>query len=434
VRERVAKPSFLKGGSQLDAESSIALSLIALSLLLTAFASAAEAAVTLANPFRVKRMAKEEIRGADRANAILEREEWHLSALLILKNAALIVAACLTTVVSLSYAPRWGIVVAIFSLILFVLILCRLLPRTWAMRDAEKAVLLLAAPIRWLSLLLYPFARSLRAITNALVGDSEADEAPKDAAEIEEELRLFIDAGEEEGYIEEDEREMIASVCEFNATLAREIMVPRIDIVALEADASIEEALDVIVKTGYSRIPVYEGTIENILGILNAKDLLAHLKDNGGSRHGLRDLLRPAHFVPETNKVGEVLRELQRERIQIAIVVDEYGGVAGLVTVEDALEEIVGEIEDEYDTAEPFCEMVSDREAVFNARIDLDDVNSLLHIDLPTEDSDTLGGFIYSSLGGVPKVGDEVELDGVRITVLSLHGRRIKKVRVVKDG
>ncbi|HUV73512.1 MAG TPA: hemolysin family protein [Anaerolineae bacterium] len=424
----------MKGGSQLDAESSIALSLIGLSLLLTAFASAAEAALTLANPFRVKRMAGEEIRGADRANAILEREEWHLSALLILKNAALIVAACLTTVLSLSYAPQWGVVVAIFSLTLLVLFLCRLLPRTWAMRDAEKAVLLLAIPIRWLSLLLYPVVRSFRRITNALVGDSEGDEPPKDAAEMEEELRLFIDAGEEEGYIEENEREMIASVCDFDATLAREIMVPRIDMVALEADASIEEALDVIVETGYSRIPVYEGTIENILGILNAKDLLANLKDNGSSQQGLRDLLRPAHFVPETNKVGEVLRELQRERIQLAIVVDEYGGIAGLVTVEDALEEIVGEIEDEYDTVEPFCEMVSDQEAIFNARIDLDDVNSLLDTDLPTEDSDTLGGLIYSSLGGVPKVGDEVELDGVRITVLSLLGRRIKKVRVVKDG
>ena len=388
----------------------------------------------MANPFRVKRMAGEEIRGADRANAILEREEWHLSALLILKNAALIVAACLTTVLSLSYAPQWGVVVAIFSLTLLVLFLCRLLPRTWAMRDAEKAVLLLAIPIRWLSLLLYPVVRSFRRITNALVGDSEGDEPPKDAAEMEEELRLFIDAGEEEGYIEENEREMIASVCDFDATLAREIMVPRIDMVALEADASIEEALDVIVETGYSRIPVYEGTIENILGILNAKDLLANLKDNGSSQQGLRDLLRPAHFVPETNKVGEVLRELQRERIQLAIVVDEYGGIAGLVTVEDALEEIVGEIEDEYDTVEPFCEMVSDQEAIFNARIDLDDVNSLLDTDLPTEDSDTLGGLIYSSLGGVPKVGDEVELDGVRITVLSLLGRRIKKVRVVKDG
>jgi CBS domain containing-hemolysin-like protein len=210
-------------------------------------------------------------------------------------------------------------------------------------------------------------------------------------------------------------------------------MVPRIDMVAVEVGTSIEEALDVVVETGYSRIPVYEGAIESIVGILNAKDLLAHLRDNNGPPQGLRELLRPAHFVPETNKVGEVLEELQRERIQIAIVVDEYGGIAGLVTVEDTLEEIVGEIEDEYDTLEPFSEIVSDNEAVFNARIDLDDVNRLLNTHLPTEESDTLGGLIYSTLGGVPKVGDEVELDGVRITVLALAGHRIKKVRVVRD-
>ena len=387
----------------------------------------------MANPFRVKRMAREGRRGADLVDGILEREEWHLSALLILKNSALIVAASLTTILAIGYAPQWGTVAAICALTLLVLLLCRLLPRTWAMRDPEGVVLLLARPIRWLGVVLYPFVRAFRAITNLLVGDSREGEAPKDAAEIEEELRLFIDAGEEEGYIEEGEGKMIASICDFDATLVREIMVPRIDMVALESGASIKEALDVIVETGYSRIPVYEGAIENILGILNAKDLLAHMKDNNNSQPDLRELLRPAHFVPETNKVGEVLEELQRERIQLAIVVDEYGGIAGLVTVEDALEEIVGEIEDEYDTVEPSSEMVSDKEAVFNARIDLDDVNRLMNTELPTEDSDTLGGLIYSKLGEVPKAGDEVVVDGVHITVLSLLGRRIKKVRVVKD-
>jgi len=378
-------------------------------------------------------MAREGRRGADLVDSILEREEWHLSALLILKNSALIVAASLTTILAIGYAPQWGTVAAICALTLLVLLLCRLLPRTWAMRDPEGVVLLLARPIRWLGVVLYPFVRAFRAITNLLVGDSREGEAPKDAAEIEEELRLFIDAGEEEGYIEEGEGKMIASICDFDATLVREIMVPRIDMVALESGASIKEALDVIVETGYSRIPVYEGAIENILGILNAKDLLAHMKDNNNSQPDLRELLRPAHFVPETNKVGEVLEELQRERIQLAIVVDEYGGIAGLVTVEDALEEIVGEIEDEYDTVEPSSEMVSDKEAVFNARIDLDDVNRLMNTELPTEDSDTLGGLIYSKLGVVPKAGDEVVVDGVHITVLSLLGRRIKKVRVVKD-
>lgn len=407
--------------------------LIGASLLLTAFAAAAEAAVASANPFRVKRMAKDEVAGAGRVDSILEREEWHLSALLILKNSALIVAACLTSILGLSYVPQWGIVVAIVSLTLLVLFLCRLIPRAWAMRDPEAAALMLARPIELLTLVLYPFVRVFRALTESLIDGAGRTEMSKDAADIEAELRLFMDAGEEEGYIEEDERQMIASICDFDATLVREIMVPRIDMVALELGASIEEALDVIVETGYSRIPIYEGAIESIIGILNAKDLLAHLRDNDTSQPGLRELLRPAHFVPETNKVGEVLEELQGERIQMAIVVDEYGGTAGLVTVEDALEEIVGEIEDEYDTAEPFCEMVSEKEAIFNARMDLDDVNRLMRTNLPTEDTDTLGGLIYSKLGGVPKVGDAVTLDGVKITVLSLLGHRIKKVRVVRD-
>jgi putative hemolysin len=412
----------------------VALAFIGLSLLLTAFASAAEAAVTMANPFRAKRLARQGIKGADAIERILDREAWHVSALMILKNAALILAACLTTILGLSYAPRWGIVLAIASLTLLVLFACRLLPRSWAMRDPERAVLLLSAPITGFSLVLYPFARAFRAITHALVGDSEGPEAPKDAAELEEELRLFIDAGEEEGYIEKDEREMIASICDFNETLVREIMVPRIDMVALEVGSSLEDALDTVVETGYSRIPVYDGSIESIVGILNAKDLLPHLKEGGGPPPTLRELLRPAYFVPETNKVGEILEELQRQRIQMAIVVDEYGGIAGLVTVEDALEEIVGEIEDEYDTVEPFFEMVSEKEAVFNARIDVDEVNRLMKTALPTEESDTLGGLIYSALGGVPRVGDEVELDGVRITVLSLLGRRINKVRVARNG
>jgi putative hemolysin len=201
----------------------------------------------------------------------------------------------------------------------------------------------------------------------------------------------------------------------------------------LEIGGSIDQASAVIVGTGYSRIPVYEATIDNIVGILTTKDLLAHLRGDGGSRPKLTDILRPAQFVPETNKVDQLLEELQQERIQMAIVVDEYGGSAGLVTIEDALEEIVGEIEDEYDTLKPCCEMISDNQAILNARMGLHDVNRVMNIGLPTGESDTLGGLVYSMLGGVPKVGDEVIVDGVKITVLSLLGRRIKKVRVVKE-
>jgi putative hemolysin len=418
----------------LDTVNLVELAIIGISLVLTAFASASEAALMTANPFRVKRMAREKLSGAELVDAILEKKQWHLSALLILKNTALIVATCLATILGLSFVPQWGSALVIFALTLLVLVLCRLVPRAWAMRDAERSAIVLVRPIDWTSRILFPVVWAFKYLADALSGDGAEIASPKDAAELEEELRLFIDAGEQEGYIEEDEREMIASICEFDATLVREIMVPRIDMAALDVEASLKEALELVVETGYSRIPVYQGTSENILGILNAKDVLAHLRDNDLSEEeGIRNLLRPAHFVPETNKVDELLDELKRERIKMAIVVDEYGGIAGLVTIEDALEEIVGEIEDEYDAVEPFCEMVSDTEAVFNARMDLDDVNRLMKTDLPTEHSDTLGGLIYSRLGGVPKPGEEVTLDGVRITVLSLLGRRIKKVRVVKS-
>ncbi len=284
----------------------IELSLTGLSLALTAFASGAEAAIMSANPFRVRRMAREKVAAAELVDSILDREEWYVSALLILKNGALIVATCLTTVLGFSYAPRWGTVAAIVSLTLLVLFLCRLIPRAWATRDPERAALILARPIRWLAIALYPFIRFFNAATGFLIGQQAREELPQDAAAIEAELQLFMDAGEEEGYIEEDERQMITSICDFDVTLVREIMVPRIDIVALEAGASIDAALDVILETGYSRIPVYEGTIENIVGILNAKDLLTHLRNDGRSRPELRSMLRAAQFVPETKQRARV--------------------------------------------------------------------------------------------------------------------------------
>ena len=242
----------------------------------------------------------------------------------------------------------------------------------------------------------------------------------------------MVDAGEETGIIEEDEKEMIYSIFEFGETLAREVMVPRIDIVAVESKAPVQQALDLILKRGHSRIPVYEETVDNIIGLLYAKDLLGHLRD-GNATVALRDILRPAYFIPETKKADELLQDLQQRKVHMAIVVDEYGGTAGLVTVEDLVEEIVGEIQDEYDAEEPFIEVITDDEFIFNARVDLDDVNKLMNVQLPSEGGDTLGGFIYSQLGKVPKVGDEILFDGIKIAVLSVAGRRIKKVKVNRE-
>jgi putative hemolysin len=211
-------------------------------------------------------------------------------------------------------------------------------------------------------------------------------------------------------------------------------MVPRMDVVALDVTTPLLEALDTIMKAGHSRIPVYDETIDNVQGVLYAKDLLPYLRE-GRTDVPLKSMLREAYFIPETKRASDLLPDLQQRRVHMAIVVDEYGGMAGLVTIEDVLEEIVGEIQDEYDTEEPFVEYVSDEEGrwsayIVDARIDLDDLNQLLNASLPTEESDTLGGFIYTELGKVPVVGDRTLYQDLDFTVESVAGRRIKKVRV----
>jgi putative hemolysin len=241
-------------------------------------------------------------------------------------------------------------------------------------------------------------------------------------------LRFLLNVTEEETIIEDDEKELIASIFEFSDKLVREVMVPRIDVSSVPVDTPMLDALDVILKAGHSRIPVYTDSVDNVAGVLYAKDLLRYLRD-GRTDVPLIRILRPAYFIPESKKVDELLGELQLRKVHMAIVVDEYGGTAGIVTIEDLLEEIVGEIQDEYDAEEPTVEAVAEDKYLFDARVPLDEVNKLLGVELPAEGGDTLGGFIYSQLGKVPAVGDSIEFGAVRIEVLSVAGRRIKQVR-----
>jgi len=225
---------------------------------------------------------------------------------------------------------------------------------------------------------------------------------------------------------------MIYSIFHFGDTLCREIMVPRIDILALEASTSVPEAVRALTASGHSRVPVYEETIDNIAGLLYAKDLLRASQEEEKPEN-IRPFLRPAYFVPEAKKVDELLREMQERSIHMAVVVDEYGGTAGLVTLEDIVEEIVGEIRDEYDQAEerPFLK-VSEDEYYFHGRIDLDDVDDVLGTHLVSELADTLGGYIYGTIGRVPVGGEQVRVDGWVLTVEQVSGRRIRKIHAVR--
>lgn len=248
----------------------------------------------------------------------------------------------------------------------------------------------------------------------------------------EEEIMTLLDAGEKEGTIENEEKEMIYSVLQLDETIAREVMVPRIDIAALEIHTPLSEALKTFLESGHSRVPVFEETIDNIVGLLYAKDLLTCWAE-GVTDKPIREMLRKAFFVPETKRADLLLKELQTGKIHLAVVVDEYGGTAGLVTIEDLIEEIVGDIQDEYDLDEEadYIQQGPD-EYVMDASIDLDDFNDLLDLELPTEDSDTLGGYIFSQLGRVPNVGETIESGNVVMRVDALEGRRIRKVYVAR--
>jgi CBS domain containing-hemolysin-like protein len=325
-----------------------------------------------------------------------------------------------------SYAVALVLVVSLAAIVM--LILGELVPETIALQHSERLALVLARPLAVISTIAMPVVRVMVGISNLisrLFGSQTRGDLP---FVTQEEIKTLVDAGEEEGVIQEEEKDMIFSIFELGDTLAREVMVPRIDVVALDVKTPLLESLDTVRETGYSRIPVFDESIDNIKGVLYAKDLLPYLRD-GGSDVSLESILREPYFVPETKRASDLLADLQQRRVHVAIVVDEYGGTAGLVTIEDLLEEIVGEIQDEYDAEEPVFEYVNEDEYLFDARMDLDDLNRLLDVSLPTEDSDTLGGFIYTELGRVPVVGNKVSYGDLVLTVESVAGRRIKKVR-----
>ncbi|NLE53166.1 MAG: HlyC/CorC family transporter [Chloroflexi bacterium] len=314
---------------------------------------------------------------------------------------------------------------------LFTLIFGEMLPGTIALGHATKLALWSVGPINFLSHVLAPALRAMQWVSYRFA----APFVERRAASLvtEEEIKMMVDAGSEGGAIEDEEKEMIYSIFQFGDTLTREVMVPRIDVVALDIRTPLQEAVNVIVEAGHSRIPVYEESIDHIRGLLYAKDILAAWRD-GQLDRPVGEMLRPAYFVPESKKAGDLLTDLQQRKIHLAIVVDEYGGTAGLVTLEDLIEEIVGEIRDEYDVnEEEIYEKIDEHEYIFDAGIDLDDLNRLLVVNLPTDEGDTLGGYVFSKLGRVPLIGEVIETEHLRIEILDVDDRRIRKIRVTVE-
>jgi len=331
-------------------------------------------------------------------------------------------------------AEFFAIAIVTIILALFTIVFAELVPKTLALAHPERYALTLSRPIDFLARVLGPVVRLLtwvtRTITRAL-GSEVSSEAQITA----EELRLIVERGGEQGVLEAEEEQMINAVIELGGRRVHEVMVPRVSIVGIKVGASFEEAIDLVVEEGHSRIPAYEESIDEVIGILYAKDLLPYLKSDAAPRPSLRALLRPPVLVPESMTIDDLLHELQRRKVHLAIVLDEYGGTAGIVTIEDLLEEIVGEIQDEYDEEEPMVVRLSELQARVDGRADVDELRELFDVELELEDEDeydTVGGLIYHRIGGVPAPGDTVSVNGLTLTVETTESRRVGKVLVVR--
>jgi CBS domain containing-hemolysin-like protein len=353
-----------------------------------------------------------------------------LSSLALARNVTLVgITAIVVFLVLEETGQSWtALALAAFATLLGVMLL-QAFPRLLVSQNTE----------RW-QLLLRPFVSFVRVAFRlpALVLDLPVvallrwwrSRHPQAAIEAEEVVRL-AQLEETSGVLPEEERQMIRGIMELEQTPVREVMVPRIDMTAVEVNDHFDVATRLMVDKGFSRLPVYEGTVDNIVGVAYGKDVLKCLA-KGTSPTSLREISRPAYFVPESKRVDEMLAEMRQRRLSVAIVVDEYGGTAGLVTIEDLLEEIVGEIRDEFDIQEQEVQVITASEAVVDARVGIDALNEIFDMTIEKDDFDSIGGFIVNELGRMPSVGDEVQVNGLTLRVLSVTGRRIKKVRATK--
>ena len=347
--------------------------------------------------------------------------------------AVLFIAQPLTTVTTV--APFVVYALVVFLVLVFTLILGELVPEAVGSTYANSIAMLFLQPMRVLVFILSPLTWLILLLSRGISSIFSSSELVNRVTE--EEIMTLVDAGHTGGIIEDEEKAMIYSVLQLDQTRASEVMVPRIDISALDVDTPLETARAEFIQTGYSRIPIYENNVDSIIGLLYAKDLLTYWHNGNKEKiKSIRNLMRPAYFVPEDKRADELLKELQSKRVHMAVVIDEYGGTAGLVTIENIIEEIIGDIQDEYDQDEEadYVEL-GENEYLVDASMDLDHLNNLLEVELPTDESDTLGGYLYTYFGRVPLVQETFDFeDRLTLRVESVDGRRIRKVYIIRHN
>jgi gliding motility-associated protein GldE len=405
-------------------------------LLLSAFFSGSETAFFSLNQLELKKLKEDNDTISQRITDLLSKPERILITILLGNNlvniAIATIAAMMTHKIVLQHniSQLLALVIDIALVTFVILILSEITPKVIAVKNHVRYARIAIGPLRFFMFLLWPIVRLLE----ALMGGVVRKVGKRGRVYLSEsELKTLVEVGEEQGALEEEEKEMISSIFEFGQTQVREIMVPRIDVVAVHEKTSFDELVSVVTSNGHSRIPVFRESMDDIIGVLYAKDLIPFLlKDT--SSFSLEAALRKPYFTPDSKQIDDLLREFQQNKIHMAVVVDEYGGTAGIVTLEDIIEEIVGEIQDEFDTEGSLFRNLGDDCYLIDARLSISDLNEEFEEDLleESDDYETLGGFIFDIAGEVPEVDNHFESAGYRFTVLSMEGHRPGLIKVEK--
>jgi putative hemolysin len=389
---------------------------------------ASEVSITRVNRVRAYRFVEEKRRGASSLSKVAENPAPYLNVVLLLTLLATIGGTTIATSLAVRLFHGAGEIVATVAMTLLLFVFAEVTPKTFAIQQTDRVALVLAPLIVSLGRLVGPFATGLVKLANVIMPGKGLPQGP---FITENEIRALAQVASDEEQIEEEEKELIHSIFEFGDTIVREVMRPRPDIVAVEADKTLRDVQALVLRHGFSRIPVFQEDLDNVVGFVFAKDVLKALYQ-GQADMPLTDIVRPAHFVPESKKVADLLREMQQEKFHIALVTDEYGSVSGLVTLEDLLEELVGEITDEYDREEPPVVDLGNGAYRVDGRLGIDEVNELLDTEHPDEEWDSVGGLMLGLLGSIPEQGEEVTYQDLVFKAEKVNGRRIAKVLITR--
>ena len=393
----------------------------------SAFFSASETALTSLNKIKLRNMVEENVKNADKIQKLIDDPNRLLSSILIGNNLVNNAAASLTTMIAVSLlGGQSGVGAATMIINIIILIFGEITPKTLASQNAEKVSLGVAKIISGVVIISTPVVKVMNLITNGLIRILGGDTSGKTPTITEAELKTMVNVSHEEGVLEVDERRMINNVFDFGDSKAKDVMTPRTDMICVEDNITYDEIVSIFKEERFSRLPVYHESVDNIVGILYVKDIIfidvEHFKTT--------DYMREPFFTYESKPISELFSEMRNNRIPAAIVLDEYGGTSGLVTLEDMVEEIVGDIADEYDEQEEEIEVIKEDEFVVDGSTRLEDVNEMIGLHLESEDFDTIGGYVIGILGSLPDGGEEVEENGIKIVVEEVDKNRIEKLRI----